>query len=370
MPRKKEQLTGTTIRQKLKSGRRSYKCGLCGKIFPTPYELNYHVSFHTNEKLFPCPQCDKSFRTKYHLNVHVNAVHAIEKTFLCTFPNCSKKFTTVEYLKRHIDRLHNPNWVQNTLVPCPICSKEIRKCNIYNHLRSHTAKREEKIHKCDICSKMFRRQRTLKRHQNIHLPESEKPVFPCTLCDYKSKSADNLKVHMKLKHAEDPLKYICTCTFCNKQLRPQNMAAHLRSHIGEKPFICHLCDADFTKKILLKKHQEEAHLGERNYKCSHCSATFAYEYKLKRHIKDCKQTHICPICIQTFKSRNNLTYHIKKVHTREKAYKCDLCKKSFIENNQLKAHLVTHTKTRNFVCTVWVKRFLGEVPYIHICFYI
>lgn len=104
-------------------GLRKFVCEECGKTFPTTNQLNSHKVSHVNEPQHKCPQCPKSFKNRRRMLVHLE-VHSAEK-YIC--PECGLQLNTRFTYQRHM------------------------------HVHS-----DVKSFKCDICSKTFKRQKTLK----------------------------------------------------------------------------------------------------------------------------------------------------------------------------------------------------------------
>lgn len=65
------------------NGYASHKCGECGKVLSTSYNLLIHRNIHAGIRPYICPVCDKSFRSASGLNRHVRDVHDGVKNFAC-----------------------------------------------------------------------------------------------------------------------------------------------------------------------------------------------------------------------------------------------------------------------------------------------
>ncbi|CAF93318.1 unnamed protein product [Tetraodon nigroviridis] len=187
----------------------TYRCHLCGKVFPSLFELGIHQYSHSF-----CPQ--QSTR---------------KETSIYRCVKCQSRYSTQEALEQHLlTASHN--------FPCPHCQK-VFPCERYfrRHLPTHGVGGR---FKCQICKKPFKTEQYLKLHRRIH--SGEKP-YKCTLCEATFNRKDKVKRHMLIH--EPFKKYKCpfrTHVGCTKEFnRPDKLKAHILSHSGESvtspPFI-------------------------------------------------------------------------------------------------------------------------------------
>nr|XP_044999756.1 zinc finger and BTB domain-containing protein 7C [Jaculus jaculus]XP_044999757.1 zinc finger and BTB domain-containing protein 7C [Jaculus jaculus]XP_044999758.1 zinc finger and BTB domain-containing protein 7C [Jaculus jaculus] len=102
------------------------------------------------------------------------------------------------------------------------------------------------------------------------------------------------------------------CPICHKVIMGAGkLPRHMRTHTGEKPYVCSICEVRFTRQDKLKIHMRK-HTGERPYLCIHCNAKFVHNYDLKNHMR---------------------------IHTGVRPYQCEFCYKSFTRSDHLHRHI-------------------------------
>lgn len=142
----------------------------------------------------------------------------------------------------------------------------------------------------------------------------------------------------------------------------------MKTHTGDKPFVCLFCGKSFPVKHYLKDHLVK-HTGERPHECKLCCMTFAHRFSLKQHellkhpggelhFKDTYEDRpfSCEVCGKKFTQQSSLKIHVR-LHTGAKPYKCNECDASFIRSDSLLRHKFEHSGQRPFQCDMCEKAF-------------
>ena len=216
---------------------------------------------------------------------------------------------------------------------------------------------DEKEFGCDLCSKKFKKEGYLKRHQLKHSEDSKvasPKTHECHECGYQAACLGNIKKHLLTHSGERPF----SCDICEKSFRQKvHLKDHLRSHSGTREFECDECGATFIQKSSLKLHQRK-HSGVRPFSCKHCERSFFENQHLVNHMRTHtgEKPYQCETCGQTFSTFRTLKTH-RMIHTGERPHKCEVCGVSFREKATLQKHRGVHVNVGPFPCSECGKEF-------------
>lgn len=148
------------------------------------------------------------------------------------------------------------------------------------------------------------------------------------------------------------------CRYCNMIMSKNSFNKHMKKHLDNNEYICHLCDKKLANELSLQTHLS-VHSGDKNYKCDKCPKCFINKTLLTRHSRfHGKEIPVykCEICSRELATRFHLKTHYETVHG--DLFACRICKESCESKDQLKEHYKNCHEP--FVCLVCSKSFILE----------
>ncbi|XP_061476280.1 zinc finger and SCAN domain-containing protein 31-like [Rhineura floridana] len=154
------------------------------------------------------------------------------------------------------------------------------------------------------------------------------------------------------------------------QPRPERHSGIHPVKRASEPIPCRVGYKDLSEILFQERMQENQrqkrcvilrrriHTEERLYKCQDCRKSFDHRSHFIRHkkIHTGEKPFQCADCGKSFNRNSNLTTHMR-THTGEKPYKCSDCGKSFRWSSDFIVHERTHTGEKPYSCADCGKAF-------------
>ncbi|XP_052687534.1 zinc finger protein 37-like isoform X2 [Crassostrea angulata] len=236
--------------------------------------------------------------------------------------------------------------------------KNKSKTNIHDDIKFKTRDKVQlKLHEKKSSSQDKRQvtsngQKKTRSHDNVHAkPTTEKTAV--LRYEKKSKTSQDIETRLGVK--------LKKCNVCDKKFEPRILERHLRSHTGERPYLCDQCPFRCSQIGNLNKHRAIVHwkmsdkTRERvlQHKCDKCQKQFYDSAHLKRHelthFDKTVKHYACPVCKKKFRFDSGLQRHMQ-LHQEGLKIRCGICDRRFYDSSGLKNHMNQHTYDLPYKC--------------------
>nr|XP_046225346.1 myc-associated zinc finger protein isoform X1 [Oncorhynchus gorbuscha] len=115
-----------------------------------------------------------------------------------------------------------------------------------------------------------------------------------------------------------------------------------------KNHACETCGKAFRDVYHLNRHRL-SHSDEKPFSCPICQQRFKRKDRMSHHVRShqggVEKPYVCPHCAKAFSRPDHLNSHVRQVHSSERPFKCpvlDTCESSFATRDRLRAHMIRH----------------------------
>ncbi|XP_030624043.1 zinc finger Y-chromosomal protein 1 [Chanos chanos] len=199
-----------------------YKCERCFQTFAEPEELMQHGLTHEEAKTHQCTHCDHRSSNSSDLKRHIISVHTKDYPHKCAV--CGKGFHRPSELKKH-----SASHKAKKLHQCRHCNFKIADPFVLSrHILSVHTKDKQAFPDKGGVKRTFGAGKKVLSGGGTAKVQRERRVYQCQYCDYSTGDASGFKRHVISIHTKD---YPHRCEFCSKGFRrPSEKNQHIMRH--------------------------------------------------------------------------------------------------------------------------------------------
>ncbi|XP_041659071.1 zinc finger protein 665-like isoform X2 [Cheilinus undulatus] len=381
------------------------QCSICGKVFPCSADLMRHTQCHPEQSPYLCSNCgpkelskDSSTSSGNNRNQELtvisskisetsmtaNAPTALKActTFLAS-SDCGQYFTHFKRFEEHQKTCSTSQLEEQISTNYVI----INGCDFFSFNKTKENNAGQSSETKGSWTTTTPSSETSQTRTTADVPADSKackPTLTCPECGQRFTYCKSFEKHLKKCSEEGSQTKQRTSTNhliikgCYASSVDNTCESHTQKRIESKTeatlsttdnvegskqkaqdFKCTICEKNFSKIAVMKKHYSESHKVRGSYPCMMCKTSFLRLCDLVRHQQN-KKLFLCPICNKGYRQPEEIERH-KKVHSASvKPCKCEICGKSFTSHAPLIRHKRKHRERPPVICTYCGKQFSSK----------